>query len=459
MDLSGVHRNLYQAGGLVARQSAIVICGAGIAGISAAYQLAVRDGVRNIALVDEREPLTLTSDKGTQGYRNWWPGPDDTMLRFISHSIDLVEKIAYDSGNIFRLNRRGYLFVTNDEARVETMRANAHAVSAFGMGPVREGFSGYRAAPAEGFCDQPDGADLLLGDDARRAYPFLAENTRAALHVRRAGYMNAVGLGAWLLKRAVAAGVNVVRDRVIAIDAPGARVQRVRLASGVVIETQRVVLAAGPALPDAARMLGLELPVFHELHAKVTFHDPLRVIPRSAPFTIWIDPITFSGDDVARLRHLQRDFPGGVHVRPMDGPRGDELYLIWTYHTTPEQYVWPPTHDPHYGDICVRGLAAMVPAMSTYLRHNDRGFTDGGYYCKTSDNRPLIGPLPIEGAYVLGALSGTGIMSSQASAALLADHVTARRLPSYANAFLPSRYDDPAYRETVERWGALTGQL
>jgi len=59
---------------------------------------------------------------------------------------------------------------------------------------------------------------------------------------------------------------------------------------------------------------------------------------------------------------------------------------------------------------------------------------------------------------VLGALSGYGLMSSNGAADLLADHITARALPRYAPAFLPSRYDDPAYRALVERWGD-SGQL
>ena len=85
--------------------------------------------------------------------------------------------------------------------------------------------------------------------------------------------------------------------------------------------------------------------------------------------------------------------------------------------------------------------------------------TDGGYYCKTTDNRPLIGSLPVEGAYVLGGLSGTGIMSSQAGGELLAAHVLGQPLPTYAAAFDPTRYEDPAYAELVERWGRLAGQL
>jgi glycine/D-amino acid oxidase-like deaminating enzyme len=425
----------------------LVICGAGIAGVAAAYHLAVRHGVRGIVLVDEREPLTLTSDKGTQGYRNWWPGPDDTMLRFVSRSIDLLEELADETGNLFRLNRRGYLFATAEDDGVDRLRSTARQVSAFGMGAVREhsGPGAYQAAPAEGYRDQPVGADLLLGDEALRAFSFLSRTTRAALHVRRAGWMNAVALGVWMLKQCIAAGVTFVGDGVSGIDAPGGRIARVRLASGTSIETHRVVLATGPMLPDTARLLGLELPLFHELHAKVTFADPLGAIPRSSPFTIWIDAVNA--------------LPGGVHVRPVDGPRGDELFFIWTYHTEPCTPVWPPEYDQQYGEACLRGVAAMVPAMSRYLEGTERGVVDGGYYCKTSDNRPLVGPLPIEGAFVLGALSGTGIMTSQSAADLLAAHLTQGVLPAYADAFLPSRYDNSEYVELTRRWGALTGQL
>jgi glycine/D-amino acid oxidase-like deaminating enzyme len=279
--------------------------------------------------------------------------------------------------------------------------------------------------------------------------------------------MNAVALGSWMFKRSLAAGVTFVRNRVTAIDATGERVRGVRLESGPSIETNRVVLAAGPSLPDAGRMLGLELPLFHELHAKATLSDPLGVIPRSAPFTIWIDPTRLAWNPGEReqmpestmTRDLLETFPGGVHVRPIDGPRGDELWLIWTYHSEPCPAIWPPVFDARYGEICLRGLAAMVPAMKSYLGGAEYGVIDGGYYCKTTDNRPLIGPLPVEGAYVMGALSGAGIMSSHAAADLLAAHLTQSALPDYARAFLPSRYEDPAYLREIERFGALTGQL
>ena len=45
-----------------AKQPTARVVGAGIAGIATAHALAVTHGVRRVLLVDERAPLTLTSD-------------------------------------------------------------------------------------------------------------------------------------------------------------------------------------------------------------------------------------------------------------------------------------------------------------------------------------------------------------------------------------------------------------
>ena len=449
----------------------VVVCGAGIAGVAAAYHLAARFGVSRVVLVDERDPLTLTSDKGTQGYRNWWPGPDATMFRLVSHSLDLLEESAVESGNAFRMSRHGYLFATGDESQAERLLATARQVASYGMGEIREHTTAttYTPVQAEGFRGQPAGADLLRGAAVREAFPYLTSDAVAALHIRRAGWVNAMALGSWLLKRALASGAAFVRDRVVGIRHDGGRVREVQLASGDVIGTDRFVIAAGPGLPDVARMLDLEVPVFHELHSKMTVRDPRGVVDRRAPFVIWTDPMSLDWPDAERdtlardeaTRRLTDELPGGVHLRPVDLEHGDELYLIWTFETEPREYVWPPTFSPAYADVVLRGCARMIPGLAPYVssRGGVRGVVDGGYYCKTRENRPLVGPLPVEGAFVLGALSGSGVMASHATAELLAQHVTDARLPDYAKWFLPSRYDDPAYAALVEEWGPMVGQL
>ena len=95
----------------------------------------------------------------------------------------------------------------------------------------------------------------------------------------------------------------------------------------------------------------------------------------------------------------------------------------------------------------------MVPGLERCAP----GVVDGGYYCRTPENRPLVGPLPVPGTFVIGALSGFGVMASQAAGELLAAHVMGTDLPAYAPAFRLERYDDPDY--SPEAIAAEDGQL
>ena len=118
-----------------------------------------------------------------------------------------------------------------------------------------------------------------------------------------------------------------------------------------------------------------------------------------------------------------------------------------------------PVFPPNYADIVLGGLTVMIPGLSACRGRSAAAAVDGGYYCKTPDNRPLIGPASIAGVYLLGALSGFGIMASQAAAELAAAHVLGEPLPGYAAAFLPGRFADPSYRQGLAAADAKKGQL
>jgi glycine/D-amino acid oxidase-like deaminating enzyme len=439
----------------------IVICGAGLAGVSTAYHLAVRHGWRNILLADALPPLSLTSAAGTEAYRNWWPGPGDTMVRFMNRSIDLLEELAYASGNVFQLNRRGYVFLTSRQDQVAAWREAAAQISASGAGTVREhpGPIPYIPFQAEGFDPTLDGADIIH-DPAfiLEQFPFVTDKVLAMLHVRRCGWMSNRLLGNWLLEKS---GAEVRQDKLIGVDASGGRVRAVQLESGATVHTNRLVLAAGPYLKPLAALMGLDMPVVNELHGKIAFRDSQRILAQPAPFMIWTDPLTLPWTTVERAqfesapetRWLTGEFPGGVQFRQ----RGDDILALWTYDVQTQEPVWSPTFEPHYAETVLRGLSAMVPGMTAYFNH--RVTVDGGYYCKTRENRPLIGPLPVEGAYVIGALSGFGAMASQAAAELVSAHITGVRLPDYAPMFQLERYEDPVYQALLTNWDAKSGQL
>jgi glycine/D-amino acid oxidase-like deaminating enzyme len=453
----------------------IVICGAGIAGISTAYHLAVKESVQDIVLIDERPPLSLTSDKSTECYRNWWPGPGDAMVSMTNRSIDILEELAGESGNVFNLNRRGYIFATADPKRLNDFKNHAEEATALGAGPVRYHTGHpddpeYHPAPECGYEDQPLGSDVIT-DVAliQKHFPYLTEKTAAVVHARRCGFFSAQQLGMYMLNRAREYGVRLVEGHVESVEVINGQVTGVRLSQGESpgkINTSNFVNAAGPFLKPVGKMVGADLPVFSELHANVSIRDTLGVFPRDAGLLIWSDPqfLPWTKDErklidqEGDLSYLLDEFPHSVHARP-DGPLDSPIVLLlWTYHLDPVEPVFPLKFDPHYPEIVLRGLSTMIPGMKKYFSKMPKPYVDGGYYTKTQENRPLIGPLPTKGSWVIGALSGFGLMSSPACGELLAAHITGKKLPDYAPWFLLERYQDAAYQDLLLNWSD-TGQI
>lgn len=453
--------------------AAVVIAGAGIAGVAAAYHLTVTYGVRDVVLIDERPPLSLTSDKSTEAYRNWWPGPDDAMIRLMERSIDWLEQWTEASGNRFLLNRRGYVYAAADPARAAALIASAEQTAAMGAGPLRvhtRADATYRPTAAEGYHDQPTGADLLLHPELiRRHFGYLNPQTAVILHARRCGWFSGQQLGMWLLEQAQAHGARLCVGRVVGVETKGGRVDGVRVAAEgqeFAVRAERFVNAAGPFLKPVGALTGAELPVFSERHLKLSFRDHLGIVPRHAPLLIWEDPQRLPWTEAERAwlaesaedRHLLELFPPGVHARPEGGGGSQTVLMLWAYHVEPVAECFPLPEEPLFPDLVLRGMTTLIPGLAAYHNGLPAPWIDGGYYTKTADNRPLVGPLALPGAYVLGALSGFGLMAAAAVGELLAQHIVGSPLPAYAAAFHPDRFADPAYRERLAQWGD-TAQL
>jgi glycine/D-amino acid oxidase-like deaminating enzyme len=453
----------------------VVICGAGIAGISAAYHLSVKYGIKNILLIDQDAPLSLTSDKSTECYRNFWPGPGNAMVSLMNRSIDILENLARESGNIFHLSRRGYVYATADSNKIPYFKRVAEESAELGAGPLRYHTSQPSDSPyiplAEfNFEDHPTGIDLILDQTIiRNQFPYLSHEIVAVVHARRCGWFSVQQLGMYMLERAKEHGARLLNAKVIGVEVKSNRVEAVHIinnGSTDIISTQSFVIATGPMLKEAGRMIGVELPVFSELHLKMSFSDHLSAVPRNAPMLIWTDPIYLPWSKEERMmlsdseetKELLEELPSGVHSRPEGGLQSNILIGLWAYHTPPVEPVFPFTLDPRYPEIVLRGLATMIPALKAYVKKLPRAVVDGGYYTKTRENRPLIGKLPVEGAYIIGALSGFGVMASCGVGELLAAHLSGSMLPRYASAFSLERYEDPGYQKLLENWSE-SGQL
>jgi glycine/D-amino acid oxidase-like deaminating enzyme len=331
----------------------------------------------------------------------------------------------------------------------------------------------YQPSTRSGWTGHPDGADLFLDHAAIRAhFPWLAPEISAVLHARRCGWFSGQQLGAMLLEEARARGAVVMEGRLVdvrtidgqvrGVTVDGADGQRQDIATSVFIN------AAGPYAKSVGALAGQTLPLFSEAHYKISVEDPHGFIDRGTGLVILDDAqqLAWTDDERAELvadsatRWLTEPLPAGIHLRPEGYGASTTVLMLWDYHSAhrfdaPE---YPLPDDPFYPEVVLRGMTRLAPGLATYLERLPHAYVDGGYYTKTVENRPLVGPAGASGAYVCAGFSGFGLMAAPACAELLAAHITKDALPTYATAFHPDRFSDAAYVERLAAWGD-TGQL
>lgn len=439
----------------------VAIVGSGIIGIACAYYLSRNHGLRNLVLIDRGAPMAFTSAQSGENYRNWWPS--GLMTRFTDRSIDLMEEIARTSENRIAMTRRGYLLASRApdlDAAVKQLQANGMGNKLRNHG---QGSTAYRPPLSADWQAAPDGFDLLHDPTLiRRHFPYLDPEVRTILHVRRGGDISGQQLGQFMLDDLRDSGLRRITAEVVGISAGDGFT--IRLDTGDSIRADRLVNAAGPFAPELARMLDVSLPVFNVLQQKIAFPDAERAIPRDMPFTIDLDPqqIGWTPEDRALLAadpdaaFLAGMMPGAIHCRPDGGDRGSWVKLGWAYNEAPQAAAWDVPLDPRFPEIVLRGAARMNPGLRRYYGKLPRHMHHyGGWYTRTADNWPLIGPMGPEGAYMACGLSGHGTMAACATGELLAAWIAGTELPDYAEPFSLARYATGAEAPEAHETGLL----
>ncbi|WP_448566820.1 NAD(P)/FAD-dependent oxidoreductase [Thermus sp.] len=414
----------------------VLVVGAGILGLSAAYFLAEKG--LPVVVLEREAPLACTSDKSTECYRVFWPG-DEALAALVARSLELMGAFAH----VARPNRRGYLYVGEEESLLLLAQEAPHA------GPLRvhKGVSTYPREAAWGL-------DLVRSGAVGEVFPYLGHlRNKAALHVRPAGWFSAQGLGMGLLEGLRQMGGKLAYGEFLGLEREGGRPRyaRVRRGTGEALwPFSLLVLAPGPGLPGLLEALGLELPLVAEPHFKAWFPDPLALFPREAPLIIWNEPQEiFTAEEKALLREdeelapLLGPLPPGAHGRP-EGEGFLALYNPFPIGEMPRGCL--PTPPPWAGEVALRGLFPLLPRLPAYLGVRPR--VDGGYYVRTPENRPLLGPLE-EGVFLAGAFSGYGVMAALGAGELLARWALGEDLPSWAPSLTPGRFQDPGYRPSA----------
>ncbi len=434
----------------------IAVIGAGIAGIATAHALVTRYGQDDVVLIDEAQPMALTSAQSGENYRNWWP--HETMARFTDHSIDLMEQLAREGGDRFHMTRRGYALATR-EMSIESLVAQLYR--GYGEGAAdkirfheRGCASGYRQAVSPDWRQAPDGVDVITDPDLiRRAFPSFDPAVTAVIHIRRAGDISGQQLGQQMLERYRAAGGRRLTAKVRALSAgPPFRLDLETPDGSTPLTCRQVVNAAGPYAGEIAAMLGVDLPLRNVLQQKIAFEDAASAIPRAMPFSIDLDDQSLDWSDEERaliredasLAWLAETMPGAIHCRPDGGDCGRWIKLGWAFNKAESSASRTPELNDHFPEIVLRGAARLNPALRHYYGSLPGTMVHyGGFYTMTEENWPLIGPLGIEGAYLVAALSGFGTMAACAAGDLCAAWLAGARLPDYAMDLSPARLAKP----------------
>ena len=440
----------------------ILVIGAGMAGLATAYYLAVQHKRARLLIVDEGQPMALTSAQSGENYRNWWPHP--TMAAFTDHSTDLMEDIARRTGNRFHMTRRGYLLVTRDDKPEELLRQlhAGYGASASKLIRLHEGESKDYSPPLSAdWQAAPDGVDVLLGRDLiQHCYPAFDKEIATALHIRRAGDISGQQLGQYMLETMRPLGAQFQQACVVGI-AKADRFMVDVIADGArqTIKADIIVNAAGPFAAHIAAMHGEELPILNVLQQKIAFADRNRAVDRKMPFAIDLDgqTLAWSADEREALAaspdlaRLLGPMPGSIHCRPDGGDQGQWIKLGWAFNSEPSEPTREPELNPYFPEIVLRAASRLQPALAQYLGALPRDRVHyGGFYPMTRENWPLIGAARTPGVFLTTALSGYGTMSACAAGDLCARAVVGAPSPGFANVLSLARYENKALMDELE---------
>jgi len=369
-----------------------VICGAGIAGVATAHYLKKLGSTDRIVLVDRAQPLSFTTAASGENFRDYWP--QRCMQDFISNSLKLIRELDDDYETLFSFKQTGYEFVSQDEDR--------------------EIFPSDDISNDEG----ARAIQRILSPCLHATRPYLGDNIKQVTQITQAGSFDVYSLGQYFQGNEAS-----------------------------ILKANTLILAGGPLTPKLAACLGIKLPLLSYLQRKIVLNDPLSIIPRDMPFTIFADPqhlswtdeekVAFSED--AELQWLLNEFPIGLHIKPESD---SQIKLGWAYNRKSEQTEFTAYDDESFPDVVMRGASRFIPGLAQYIENMPTPITQiAGYYTRTAENWPLIGLLQ-ENCYTVSGLSGYGTMAGCAAGELCAQTILDEQLPWYARNFDPSRYQD-----------------
>jgi sarcosine oxidase, subunit beta len=363
----------------------VVIIGAGIMGLSVAYNLARQHGVHRVSVLDATYLCGGASGRNGGGVRAQWS--DESNIRLMQRSLELFREFAREHRINTWFRQGGYLFLTRSEEQASGLRESVALQQ-------RCGLSSQLVQPQElaRVVPELDPSGVLLAsynpDDAVVfPWPFVW------------GYAQG----------AVKLGVEVLPfTRAIAIERDaGGGITSVVTERGS-IATRVVVNACGAFSPAVAELVGLELPT------KAHRHE----ICASEALKPWLLPLVADlSNGLYFSQSMRGEIVGGIsNDRVPEGPNQES--------------------SARFLALYAKTLVRLIPRLGALKVVRQWA----GLYDLSPDATPIVGPVDeVPGFFLASGFMGHGFMMAPIIGQLLATAVASGELPPELEGYRLSR--------------------
>jgi sarcosine oxidase subunit beta len=352
----------------VRRDAEVVVIGAGIMGLSVAYNLARQHDVTRVSVLDASYLCGGASGRNGGGVRAQWSS--EGSIRLMQESLELCREFAREHRINTWFRQGGYLFVARTAEQQQRLAASVELQNQCGLTTRWLEPRKIEGVVPELCLEGVLGGSYNPYDAVVFPWPFVwgyAEDARRL-------------------------GVEVCPfTRVTGIQTRQRSVTSVETERGA-IRTNAVVIAAGAHSPALAAMLGIALPT----------HPHRHEICSSEPLKPWLTPLVADLHDGLYFSQSTRgEIVGGIANERV--PAGDDQRSSMRFLA-----------------LYSRALQRLCPRLSAVkiLRQW------AGLYDISPDKNPIVGPVDeLDGVFLASGFMGHGFMMAPIIGKLLAEHI------------------------------------
>ncbi|MDE0052265.1 MAG: FAD-dependent oxidoreductase [Rhodospirillales bacterium] len=368
----------------------VAIIGGGGHGLAAAYYLAARHGIRNVAVFDKGYLGGGNTGRNTAIIRSNYLTPEG--VEFYEESMRLYRGLSEELDYNILYSERGHFTLAHSDAAMRTSRWRAEVNKHLGVD-----------------------SEVVGRDELARLVPLLNMSEDVRHPVLGALYHPPGALArhdavAWgYAGRAQELGVEIHQET----EVTGIRIENGRVTG---LETTRGPIACGKAMQAVAGLSG-------QVAGLAGFTLPIRTVPLQAcvslPLKPFLDPIIVSGS---------------LHVYISQSDRGE---LVMGGATDPyPRYQTSSTLD--FMEGLMAHILELFPFMGDVpVLRQWAGMTD-----MTPDFAPVMGLTPVENYYIDSGWGTWGFKATPVCGATMAEMIATGRVPELIETFRLDRFRD-----------------